>query len=87
MAQNLEQLITERIAKHQFLFDDYREVPDQKLHCSFCGDSILVDYFQFGVTEMGRMLTSFVREHSKCEPTFVTKSSEMMLVPKEKKVR
>ena len=87
MAQTLEQLIKAGIAKHQFWFDDYREVPDQKLHCSFCGESILVDYFQFGVTEMGRRLTSFAWEHSKCEPHFVTKSTQMMLTPKEKKGR
>ena len=87
MAQTLEQLVKAGVAKHQFWFDDHRTSPDVHLHCSYCEGSILVDYFQFGITEMGRMLTSFVWEHSKCEPHFVTKSTQMMLTPREKKGR
>ena len=87
MAQTLEQLVKAGVAKRQFWFDDYREVPDQKLHCSFCEGSLLIDYFQLGVMEMNNRIQQFVAIHSKCEPRFVTKSTEMMLTPREKKGR
>ena len=87
MTQSLEQLVKAGVAKHQFWFDDHRTSPDVHLHCSFCGESILIDYFQFGMKEMGRRLMQFVSVHSKCAPHLVKKSSEMMLTPKEKKGR
>jgi hypothetical protein len=80
----LEQRIQRGIEVHQFTIDDYRTHPDTHLHCNFCGDAILVDYFQFGVMDMKRRLMNFVSSHSKCEPQLVTKTKDMTLTPKER---
>jgi len=69
MAQTLEQRVKLGLARHQFSLDDYRDHPvDCHLHCSFCGDALLIDYFQFGVSEMNRQITAFAARHGKCRP-------------------
>jgi len=68
MAQTLEQRVKLGMARHQFWFDDWRKHPDVHIHCSWCGGSLLIDYFQFGLHEMNRQLISFVAQHDKCEP-------------------
>jgi hypothetical protein len=68
MAQTLEQRIKSGLARHQFSLDDYRDHPvDCHLHC-WCGDSLLIDYFHFGMGEMSRRLTSFIAKHEVCKP-------------------
>ncbi len=66
--QPLEQRVKIGMARHQFWFDDWRRHPDVHIHCSWCGGSLLIDYFQFGMAEMNRRLMSFVAEHERCEP-------------------
>ena len=68
MGQTLEQKINAGIARHQFSLDDYREHPtDVHLRC-WCGDSLLIDYLHFGMSEMSRRLTAFLAKHKACIP-------------------
>ena len=71
MGQTLEQKINAGIARHQFWFDDYRTNPDVHLHC-WCGSQLLIDYFQFGLSEMNRRIASFSAEHKACKPKEVS---------------
>ena len=78
-----KQRIKRAIELHQFRLDDYREVPDPHLHCQFCGGSILLDYIGLGYQEMNQRLMAWISHHSTCPPKLVTKTSAMMLTPKE----
>ena len=80
----LEQRITQMVAQHQLWFDPI-DSPEQRLHCSFCEESLLIDYFQFGVMDMNRRLLSFSAEHARCTPRLATKIKDMVLAPVEGK--
>jgi hypothetical protein len=82
--QTLEERINQAVARHQFTFDPI-DSPDQHIRCAWCDGSLLIDYFTFGVPEMTRMLTNWVKEHATCEPKLQTKTGAMMLTPREKK--
>lgn len=80
-ALTLEQRIQQGVARRQFTFDSI-DSQDQHLHCNWCSGSLLIDYFTFGVPEMTRMLNDFTKQHSSCEPSWKTKTKDMVLTPK-----
>ena len=82
--QTLQQRIEQMVAQHQFYFDPI-DSPEMHLHCSFCEEAILIDYFQFGVQEMNRRLMAWVSHHSTCAPKLATKTKDMVLTPVEGK--
>ena len=84
--QTLEQRVKQAVDRKQFWFDDFRHEPEQHIHCSFCQETLLIDYFQFGVPEMNGRLMAWVNKHSGCVPGLATKTKDMMLTPKEKRV-
>lgn len=64
-AQTLEQRInTERERGHLVFNRDPEEV---RLCCAYCRESLLIDYFQQGMTAMNRELASFVAKHKQCK--------------------
>ena len=80
--RTLEQRVEQGVAKHQFYFDPPGSY-DMHIHCSWCEDSLLVDYFQFPYPEMSRRLIQWVKQHEGCEPALQTKDKDMQLTPKE----
>ena len=63
--QTLKQRIDRAMVQHRLWFN--RNPEEVRLHC-WCGDSLLIDYFQIGEQEMSRRITSFVALHDRCGP-------------------
>ena len=79
----LKQRITQAVERKQLYFDPPSE-PEMHIHCSFCGESLLIDYLQFGKAEMDMRLMGFANHHVTCTPGLATKTSEMTLTPRER---
>ena len=84
-SKTLEQRIEQGIARHQFTLNAPDD-PECRVTCNWCGESLLIDYFQFGYHEMTIRVNNFTRQHGSCEPTWKTKPKDMILTPKEKAV-
>ena len=82
---SLEKRIQQGIARRQFTLNP-PDSPEVRLSCAWCGESLLIDYFQFGVPEMTRQINAFLQDHASCEPTWKTEPKDMVLTPKEKRV-
>jgi hypothetical protein len=61
----LEQRISAGIARGNLWFN---EDPLEVRLCCFCGESLLIDYFQLGIVPMNRELASFIAAHKGCSP-------------------
>jgi len=64
-AQTLEQRILYGVERGHFVFN--RDPEEVRLSCAYCTQSLLIDYFQQGITAMNREIASFVATHKKCK--------------------
>jgi hypothetical protein len=67
MTQTLEQRITSGVERGHLIFN--HDPNETRLCCSYCKESLLIDYFQLGIPAMNRELASFVAKHKNCGGT------------------
>jgi hypothetical protein len=63
--QTLEQRILSGVERGHFVFN--RDPEEVRLSCAYCTQSLLIDYFQLGITAMNREIASFVAAHKQCK--------------------